>query len=144
MYHNQAFGPTCMHSHRRKHHHHHPFKKFMHQMKTMADTPPANVEELDDRYVLSIYAPGFKREDFEIKLKDDTLLIQGKTTQEELENNQRWRRKEFGPQSFERYFQLNEKIDKSAISAKYEDGILSVVLLKMEGFESVSQQIEVH
>lgn len=140
----QAYHPGRQHHGRFRHHHqHHPFKHFMRQMKEYADTPPANVEELDDQYILSIYAPGFEKEDFEIRIKDETLVVAGKINQEMTEDAFRWRRKEFGARSFERYFQLNEKIDKNSISAKYEDGVLKITLPKLEGFESHTQSINI-
>lgn len=144
MYYKQAFCPGAKHHHgRRDHHMHHPFKQFIREMKSMQDTPPANVEELDDRYILSLYVPGLTREDIEIKIKDETLVVASNVRNEEPEERNRFRRKEFGLKPFERYFQLNEKIDKEAINAKYEDGILTINLPKLAGFESYRQNIEV-
>lgn len=137
----QAFHPGAGH-YRRYSHQHHPFGQFMKQMKEYSDTPPANVEELDDHYQLLIYAPGFDKQDFEIRVKDDTLLVSGKV-REPKEDVHHWRRKEFGPKSFERYFQLNEKIDKETITAKYEDGVLRIHLAKKAGFETRTQNIDV-
>jgi HSP20 family molecular chaperone IbpA len=45
--------------------------------------------------------------------------------------------------SFERKFELNDKIDKTAIAANYENGILIVSLPKLEGHEIERQAIEI-
>jgi HSP20 family protein len=142
----QAFHHSGMHRHSNFYRNEeHPFKHFMkHKMRSFSETPPANVEELDDKYILSIYAPGFDKSDFEIRIKDDTLIIMGKVTIPESEDPHRWRRREFIATPFERYFQLNEKVDKQGIHAKYEDGLLTIELPKLENFISESQQIEIH
>ena len=145
MYYKQAFNTSCAHHSRRSHGHRHPFKHFMNHLRSLEDTPPANVEELDDHYTISIYAPGLEKNNFEIQLKDDTLIVRGKPQKDaNFDEPFRWQRKEYGAQAFERYFQLNEKIDKNAISAKYEDGVLRIELPKLEGFESHSHSIEVN
>ena len=141
----QAFHHVGSHHHSNFHRHEgHPFKNFIkHKMRTFSETPRANVEEFDDKYILSIYAPGFDKGDFEIRVKDDTLFIVGKVATQESEDLHRWRRREFIATDFERYFQLNERVDKQAINARYEDGLLTILLPKLEGFISQSQQIEI-
>jgi HSP20 family protein len=141
----QAFHHSGMSRHSNFHRYaEHPFKHFFkHQTRSYGETPPANVEELDERYILTIYAPGFDKGDFEIRVKDDTLIINGKVAGRESEDLHRWRRREFIATPFERYFQMNEKVDKEAINAKYEDGLLTIELPKLEGFISQSQQIEI-
>ncbi|GJM31090.1 MAG: hypothetical protein DHS20C18_00910 [Saprospiraceae bacterium] len=102
---------------------------------------PVNVRENDDNYELYVYAAGYNKTDFEIKMKDNVLVITAKGP--EIVEDAGWSRQEFTPVVFERRFELNEKIDKDAISAKYEDGILKVTLPKLAGFESMSSDIVV-
>ena len=105
------------------------------------NTPPVNVKEHDDSYELYVYAAGYAKEDFQVNLKDNTLVI--KVDNKDVVDSPNWRRQEFYAQGFERHFELNEKIDKEAISAKYVDGVLIVALPKLAGFESSSQDITV-
>ena len=137
----QANYPAEMHHRGRSHSH--PFKQFNKQRGASGSTPPANVEEFDDKYTLTLYAPAFEKGDFEIRIVDDTLVIQGKPKTQEDQDEFRWRRREFIPRSFERFFQLNEKIDKNSISAKYEEGILVIELPKLEASDSFKQQINI-
>ena len=105
--------------------------------------PPVNVKELDDRYELYVYASGFSKEDFQVKLKDNTLVIAVDKPDNDIVDSPNWRRKEFSPHGFKRHFELNEKIDKEAITAQYADGVLVVSLPKLAGFETSRQDIPI-
>ena len=74
--------------------------------------PPANVRELDDKYELNLYAPGYEKEDFIIALIDDRLSI---SVKEKPSEEGEWRRQEFAHRAFVRQFELSEKIDKSKV-----------------------------
>lgn len=104
--------------------------------------PPVNVQELDDRYEVFLFAPGLTKEDFEISLKDNFMTIRaGEQKEEELEEGAFWKRKEFSAGGFKRTFELNEKIDLDSIKAKYQNGILQVTLSKLEGEETLRKEI---
>ena len=103
--------------------------------------PPVNIEELDDRYVLSLHAPGYAKGDFQISLVDNILTVKVEKNNDPMEVN--WRRQEFSSKGFERGFELNDKIDKEKIGAKYTDGILQLTLTKIEGSETVRTKISV-
>lgn len=119
----------------------HPAKKFWKEkFKSTFNHPPVNVQELDDKYVLLLFAPGFEKEDFLIATLDNTLSI---SVEKKEQEDQNWRRQEYTPGSFKRQFELNEKVDKNDISAKYENGVLIVNLPKLEGFESARNEIKI-
>ncbi|MEL6867132.1 MAG: Hsp20/alpha crystallin family protein [Bacteroidota bacterium] len=106
--------------------------------------PPVNVQELDDRYELFLFAPGLSKGDFQIALADRLLTISvEKPKADEAAEPFNWRRREFRPRGFERKFELNDHIDTSAISAKYEEGILQITLLKLDDFHTKRQDIVV-
>ena len=116
-------------------------KKFWEEkFRAAFNNPPANVRELDDKYELYLFAPGYEKADFLIALIDQTLSISVKDKTEEQET---WKRQEYMPKGFVRQFELNEKIDKSAIGAKYENGVLILSLPKLEGFETERQDITI-
>lgn len=104
------------------------------------NTPPANVRELDDKYELHLFAPGLEKSDFIIALIDHVLSI---TVKEKTDDNGNWKRLEYSLNGFVRQFELSEKVDKTAIEAKYEKGVLIVSLAKLEGFETTRQEIEI-
>ncbi len=107
---------------------------------TKANQPPANVLELDDKYELYLSAPGYEKSDFVIAILDQRLSI---TVKEKKEEDANWKRKEFSTKDFVRQFELDEKIDKSNIEAKYENGVLKLTLPKLEGFETTRQEISI-
>jgi len=149
MYHKHAYcADSAQHP---RHHFKRKFKKMMHHKfaehghrgrRGRGHFPRVNVQELDDRYELFLYAAGYSKSDFKVDLSDNTLIIAANSTTEN-EANYNWRRQEFKPRKFERQFELNDKIDKASITAKYEDGVLKVTLAKLEGFETVRREVEI-
>lgn len=128
-----------------KHRKAHWKRKFMHQRFGGAwGFPPVNIQELDDRYELWVFAAGFTKEEFEVKVKDQILVIKAKKQESEIVDEPGMKRKEFDPRrGFKRVFELNEKIDKDNISASYEEGVLKLTLPKLEGFETFRKDIDI-
>ena len=72
------------------------------------------------------------KEEFKIDLNDNFLTISGerKFTREKNENNYRAIETQYG--TFSRSFSLPDNVNASAISAKYNNGILEVLVPKDE------------
>ncbi len=101
--------------------------------ETRTTIPSVNVKENADEYVVEVAAPGMKKEDFNIELNNNILTIKSEVKNENEENNERYTRREFSYQSFQRIFNLNNRvIDENNIQAKYENGILKLHLAKKE------------
>jgi HSP20 family protein len=97
--------------------------------------PAVNVRETNDDFMIDVAAPGMKRNDFKVELDNNILTISSEMEekQEEKDKNEKFTRREFSYQSFQRSFSLPEnKVDGGKISAKYIDGILHVVVPKRE------------
>ncbi len=97
--------------------------------------PGVNILEHDDNFIIELAAPGLKKEDFDIKLDKDQLIVkvvQEETSEEVEKNEPKYRRREFNYTSFSRSFHLPQTIDRSAIDATYTNGILSIALNKKE------------
>ena len=125
-----------------RHHRHHAKKYWRNKFAAWA-YPPVNVEDLDDRYEIDLYAAGYSKSDFNVSVKDNTLIVSVEKDQGTHQFESYHGRSKFKPGSFERHFILNEKINKEAINAKYEEGVLKVTLPKLEGFETIRQDIDV-
>ncbi|HKG68869.1 MAG TPA: Hsp20/alpha crystallin family protein [Segetibacter sp.] len=96
--------------------------------------PAVNVKETPESFVVEMAAPGMKKEDFKVELNNNLLTISSeqKSEQEEKDND-RYTRKEFSYQSFQRSFQLSrEAVDADNIQAKYENGVLHLTIPKRE------------
>ncbi len=101
--------------------------------ETNTTLPAVNVKENTDKFEIEVAAPGMKKEDFKIKLENNTLTISSERKDEKEEKKENYSRKEFSYQSFQRSFTLPEgHIQSDKISAKYNDGILIIELPKRE------------
>ena len=106
--------------------------------------PKVNIRELDDSFSIEMAVPGMKKSDFEVNLDNNTLSISAKTESNESENENGYTRREFSYSSFNRNFILPETVDESKIDAKYEDGILKIVLpIKEEAKQKPSRIINI-
>lgn len=105
--------------------------------------PAANVSEEVDKFNLELSAPGFEKSDFKIVLNKGTLTISGehKTEKETTEKN--YTRKEYNFGSFQRSFTLPEEVNEEHIDAKYENGILKLVLPKKESKIPTTKEITI-
>ncbi|MEP5254092.1 MAG: Hsp20/alpha crystallin family protein [Winogradskyella arenosi] len=94
--------------------------------------PQVNIKETADAFIVDMAVPGLKKSDFQIDLDNDLLSISTETKEENEHKDANYTRREFGYASFKRSFNLPESIDEDAINARYEDGILSILLPKKE------------
>lgn len=86
-----------------------------------------NAYETTENYVLELSAPGYTRDSFEVAFNENNLTV--KATAERNENvNYSYR--EFNTSTFTRSFALPTNVDTTETRAKYENGILTVLLSK--------------
>ena len=127
--------------HHHRHHRHHAKKRYWKNKFTAWAYPPVNVEEEDEQYLIRLYAAGYQKDDFQVAVEDDILVIKvQKEEQPQQDFHKRWA---FVPGNFERHFELNDKINKESINAKYEEGVLTITLPKLEGKETFRQDIDI-
>jgi HSP20 family protein len=105
--------------------------------------PPVNIVEKDASYQLELSVPGFEKADFNVKLDDKLLTISTEKKEADTESKDKVIRKEFSYKSFKRSFTLDEKIDAENITAKYENGILSLELPKKESQKAAAKDINI-
>jgi len=100
---------------------------------TNTTLPSVNIKESNDDFEVEVAAPGFDKSDFKIELNNDVLTISSdKNLESETNEGQQFTRREFSYQSFSRSFTLPNIADSEKIEAKYENGILRVVIPKKE------------
>jgi HSP20 family protein len=92
-------------------------------------TPPVDLYETADRYVLTAELPGLTREDLEIRFTDGQLHLQGQRPSPRVPCEQ-YHRVERGHGPFLRRFALPAAIDPDRISAALEDGVLTITIPK--------------
>ena len=101
---------------------------------TNTTIPAVNIKETADNYEVEVAAPGMTKKDFKVQLEGNTLTISSEKTSDKEENEEmRYTTREFSYQSFSRTFNLQKDVvDTERIQAKYEDGVLRLLIPKME------------
>ena len=96
--------------------------------------PAVNVKENDNEYLIEVAAPGLKKDDFKLNYENGRLTISSEKKEENQEKQgERITRCEFSYQSFQRSFSVPENVvNSNKISARYDDGLLRVMLPKRE------------
>ncbi len=97
-----------------------------------ATQPSANITENQDGFHISLAAPGFNKEDFKIEVQQKSLKVSVEQKQEETESTEKFLRREFSFETFERTFRLPNTVDIDAIDASYNNGILGLSIPKRE------------
>ena len=116
--------------------------------KANCTAPAINVKESDKAYTVELAAPGMNKQDFNVHINDEGNLVvkmEHKEERKEEENkNVRYLRREFSYSKYEQTLILPDDVKKDAISAKVEDGVLTVELPKVvEEKVKLSRQIEI-
>ena len=106
--------------------------------------PAVNIREDEKKFTLDLAIPGIDKKDLKIDINDDLLTISSETKNESEESKEGYKRKEFSYSSFCRSFQIPENINRDKIEANYKDGILSVVLPKVDEEKSkITRQVKI-
>ena len=113
-------------------------------------SPPVDVRESDTEMVVEAELPGIARDDISVRFHDGRLILEGQreeTREAASEDCETacapgsWVRRERAVGRFHRSFELPESVDGSAIRAESRDGLLRVILPKLE--KAQPRQIEV-
>lgn len=93
--------------------------------------PRANIAEGSENYRLELLVPGTQKDTFTISLDKDILTINAPSDVSAPEGLRAFAR-EFGPVVFKRRFRLPADVDREAVQAKLEAGVLTLTLPKRE------------
>lgn len=102
-------------------------------------SPPVDIEEQDDAWIVEADVPGAKRDDITIELHDGELAIHGEVKETERVGILRRRTRRTG--RFEYRVTLPRDLNPDAVEANLNDGVLRVRLAKPE--RSKPRRIEV-
>ena len=93
-------------------------------------TPPIDIYETNEAFILTAEVPGVKSTDIDIKVISETLLLRGERRWEPEAHHELYHRLESSYGKFERSFSLSESIDTNGITAELEQGVLKLTLPK--------------
>ena len=101
-----------------------------------------DVKETEGSYELDIDLPGYKKEDVKAELKDGYLTISAatNTNNDQKDENGKYIRRERYYGNFSRSFYVGENITQEDIKARFEDGILKIVVPKKEAKPAVEEK----
>ena len=93
-----------------------------------------DVRETEGSYELDVDLPGFKKDEVSVELKDGYLTIQAAKglDKEQQDKKGKYIRQERYAGACSRSFYVGEDVEPGEVSAKFEDGILTISVPKME------------
>ena len=115
--------------------------------RTGSTAPAVNVKESEEAYTMELAAPGIKKEYCRVNINEDgnlAIAIENKCEHKNEDKKHHYLRREFSYSNYEQNYTLPDDVERDKISAKVEDGILTVTMPKMAKEEKkVSKAIEV-
>lgn len=101
---------------------------------TNSTIPAVNIKETPEKYQVEVAAPGMTKNDFKVELEGNVLTISSEKGNETEEKDvEKYQRREFSYQSFQRTFHLQKDVvDIDKIEAKYQNGLLQLLIPKKE------------
>lgn len=109
----------------------------------VATVPSVNISNASKAFEINVAVPGLDKKDVKIEVRDNCLVISSEKQYEKEDKNKNWIRKEYGYAAFQRMFQLPEGADPDKINAEMKNGVLSLKIAKLPGYESKVKQIAV-
>jgi HSP20 family protein len=94
--------------------------------------PPVDIYETDDAFMLKAELPGFTKDDVNIEVHENRLIIRGERKRETEAKEDQYHRLERAYGRFERAFWLPTTVDAEHIQASFKNGILEMRLPKSE------------
>lgn len=108
-----------------------------------AGAPAMDLVERAKEYEVQVELPGLTAKDIDIRMTDGTLVIKGEKTAEHQEEKEDYHLSERSYGAFQRAFRLPPGIAADKVAAKFDNGVLKVVLPKTEAEQESERKIEV-
>jgi HSP20 family protein len=103
-------------------------------------SPPVDIEEQDNAYVIEAEVPGVDKKDVNIELVSNELMVTGEIKEREREGVLRKRTRRLG--RFEYRVRLPEQVEGDNVEASLEDGVLTVRVPKVQQSERRRIQVK--
>lgn len=113
---------------------------------TRAFYPAVDISEDEKNIYLNFELPGLSKDDVQVKIKEDNVLVikgekKQETKTEDKERNYIRMERHFG--EFSRYFTLPDNVNAEKIDAKFDNGVLSITIEKKEPEKPNEKLIEI-
>lgn len=97
--------------------------------------PAANVFEHEKDFMIHLAVPGMTKEDFHMAIDNTNLVITAEMEEESEQKDEDFTRREYNFSSFKRTFMLPDYVNPDMVEAKYEAGILKILIPKNESLK---------
>lgn len=97
-----------------------------------ARLPRVDVIDRDNEIIVKAELPGVNKKDVDISMTEDSVIIKGSTRREEKEEKGNYYRTEISRGEFMRTIALPAAVDSAKAKASFKDGMLELVLPKLE------------
>lgn len=96
--------------------------------------PAINIFESENDFRIELMLPGFNREDLKINFHNEmlTVRVDNKETVSSEKEAYKYARREFDVYNFEKQFKVPQSVNIEGIDARFENGILNILLPKKE------------
>lgn len=103
--------------------------------------PAMDVQEHEKSFDLSFSLPGFEKDDITVSVKNNTLTLKAKRSEDKNEEGAQYLTREIARGSYERHIDLPENVNSDKIAAEYKSGILLLSIPKTK--EALPKEIAV-
>jgi HSP20 family protein len=93
-------------------------------------TPPVDIEETDDAWLIEADLPGVKRDDITVEMQGDELVVQGEIKERERAGIIRRRTRKVG--EFELRARIPGDVEEAGIDANVHGGVLTIRIPKAQ------------
>ena len=119
------------------------FKSIAPEEKEDIYRPPVELSERNGNYELKAQLPGIKKEDIDVEVYEDSVMIKGETKEEKKEEKENLYRSEFRYGKFIRNIPLPSEVLSNEAKAEFKDGVLTVTMPKSKKEEKERKKLTV-
>jgi HSP20 family protein len=102
------------------------------QKEMAAFSPSCEITEEEDCYTLKFDIPGVKKEDVKVEVANDHLVVSAERREEKSNESKKTHLSEVFYGTYTRSFTLPGPINEKMVDAKFENGILTIIVPKTE------------
>lgn len=116
--------------------------------KTKTIAPAINVKEDVKSYTMEVAVPGIRKEFCRVNINADgnlNIAIENKLEHKEEDKKERYLRREFSYSNYQQTYVLPDDIEKEGISAKVDNGVLTIVMPKInkQDVKEIQRKIDI-
>jgi HSP20 family protein len=112
------------------------------QSTSGAEPMAIDLVEHDEEFVVTVDLPGFERDDVDVRVTDHTLRIDAEHEERTDEDAEQYLRRERRHESASRSMRLPDAVETRGVTARMNNGVLTITLPKVEGDTARTIDIE--